>query len=85
MPNLPPQWSNLSLAAGCSRRPLREATLRINCAKGNAPEEEQSDGVQLTTISGPTFDEQVSARTVFLLQRPMLNLTEKKESSNGSQ
>ncbi len=47
-----------------------DALLRVNCAKGKAPAEEQSDGVRLTITGGPVFDEAVSGRTVFLLRRP---------------
>ena len=48
----------------------RDAVLQINCAKGKVPEEEQTDGVRLTITGGRSFDEEVSGRTVFLLQRP---------------
>jgi hypothetical protein len=48
----------------------RDGLLRINCAKGKLPDEEQSDGVRLTITEGPAFDEQAGGRTVFLLQRP---------------
>jgi len=47
-----------------------DAILRVNCAKGKVPEDTQTDGVRLNITSGPAFDEQVSGRTVFLLQRP---------------
>jgi len=47
-----------------------DAVLQVNCAKGKAPDEEQSDGVRLTISGGPQFDERVSGRTVFLLRRP---------------
>ena len=47
-----------------------EAILRVTCAKGKVPEDEQSDGVRLDITGGPAFEEQVSGRTVFLLQRP---------------
>ncbi len=50
-----------------------DAVLRVNCAKGKVPEGEQSDGVRLTITGGPVFDEQVSGRAVFLLQRPVAN------------
>ena len=50
-----------------------DALLRVNCAKGKAPEDEQSDGIRLTITGGPAFDDQVSGRTVFLLRRPMPN------------
>jgi len=48
-----------------------DAVLRVNCAKGNVREGEQSDGVRLTITGGPVFDDQVSGRAVFLLQRPV--------------
>jgi len=51
-----------------------EAILRVTCAKGKVPEDEQSDGVRLDITGGPAFEEQVSGRTVFLLQRPGPNL-----------
>ncbi len=49
------------------------ALLRVNCAKGKVPAEEQSDGVRLAITGGPVFDEEVSGRTVFLLRRLMPN------------
>jgi hypothetical protein len=49
----------------------RDALMRLNCTKGRVPEEEQSDGVKLSITNGPVFDEQVSGRIVFLLQRPI--------------
>jgi len=51
-----------------------EAILRVNCAKGKVPENEQSDGVRLDITGGPAFEEPVSGRTLFLLQRPGPNL-----------
>ena len=60
-----------------------EGLLRVNCAKGKVPEEEQSDGVRLTITGGPVFDEQVSGRTVFLLQRPMPNFAWKNSAGSG--
>jgi len=47
-----------------------EAILRVNCAKGKVPEEEQSDGVRLDITGGPAFDGEVSGHTIFLLRRP---------------
>jgi hypothetical protein len=55
-----------------------EAMLRINCARGKVPDEEQSDGIRLAITSGPAFDEQVSGRTMFLLQRTMPNFAWKR-------
>jgi hypothetical protein len=52
-----------------------DAVLRVNCAKGKAPEGEQSDGIRLTIAGGLVFSEQVSGRTVFLLQRPGFNFS----------
>ena len=51
-----------------------EAILRVTCAKGKVPEDEQSDGVRLDITGGPGFEEPVSGRTLFLLQRPGPNL-----------
>jgi hypothetical protein len=64
----------------------RDALLRVNCAKGRVPEDEPNDGVRLTiTDGGPVFDEQVSGRTAFLLQRPMANLAWSKRPSTQGQ
>jgi hypothetical protein len=56
----------------------QEALLRVNCAKGKVPEEEQTDGVRLTITGGPAFDVPVSGHTVFLLQVPMPEFAWKK-------
>lgn len=48
----------------------RDALLQVNCAKGKVPPGEQSDGVRLTITGGPEFDEEISGRALFLLQRP---------------
>ncbi len=61
-----------------------DALLRVNCARGKVPEGAQSDGVRLTITAGPVFDEQVSGRTVFLLQRPMPNLAWKQAAAAGA-
>ena len=61
-----------------------DGLLRVNCAKGKVPAEELSDGVRLTITAGPVFDEQVSGRTVFLLQRPMPNLAWKQAAAAGA-
>ena len=50
-----------------------EAILRVNCAKGKVPEDQPTDGVRLEITGGPAFDEPVSGRVVFLLQRPEPN------------
>jgi hypothetical protein len=50
-----------------------DALLRVNCAKGRVPDEGQTDGVKLAVAGGPSFEEQVSGRTLFLLRRPMPN------------
>ena len=55
-----------------------EAILRVNCAKGKVPENEQSDGVRLDITGGPAFEEPVSGRTLFLLQRPGPNFAWKR-------
>jgi hypothetical protein len=47
-----------------------DGLLRVNCAKGKMPEDEQSDGVRLDITVGQVFSEQVSGRAIFLLQRP---------------
>jgi hypothetical protein len=62
-----------------------DAILRVNCARGKVPAEEQSDGVRLTITGGPVFDEQVSGRTVFLLQRPMPNFAWKQATGSQGQ
>ena len=51
-----------------------DAILRVDCAKGKVPEDEQSDGVRLDVTGGSAFEEPVSGRTLFLLQRPGPNL-----------
>ena len=60
----------------------RDALLRVNCAKGKVPEEEQSDGVRLSIVGGPVFDEQISGHSVFLLQRP-IPIFDGKDSRTG--
>jgi hypothetical protein len=60
-----------------------DALLRVNCAKGKVPAEKQSDGVRLTITGGPVFDEEVSGRTVFLLQRPVPNFAWKNSPAAG--
>jgi hypothetical protein len=62
-----------------------DAILRVNCAKGKEPEDVQTDGVRLNITSGPAFDEQVSGRTVFVLQRPGPNFAWKQASGNRAQ
>jgi hypothetical protein len=58
----------------------QDAVLRVNCAKGKVPEEEPTDGVKLAIAGGPSFEDQVSGRTLFLLRRPMPNLAWKDPS-----
>ena len=61
-----------------------DAILRVNCAKGKVPEDELGDGVRLTIEGGgPVFDEQVSGRAVFLLQKPMPNFARKNSPAAG--
>jgi hypothetical protein len=62
-----------------------DALLRVNCAKGKVPAEEQSDGVRLTITGGPVFDEEVSGRAVFLLQRPGPNFAWKQAAGRQGQ
>jgi hypothetical protein len=50
-----------------------DALLRVNCARGKVPEERQTDGVKVAIAGGPSFEEQVSGRTLFLMRRPMPN------------
>jgi len=45
------------------------AELRANCALGKVPEDDPSDGVQLTVNGSPPFDRQVSGSIVFLVRR----------------
>jgi hypothetical protein len=45
----------------------------------------QTDGVRLNITSGPAFDEQVSGRTVFLLQRPGPNFAWKQAPGSRAQ
>jgi hypothetical protein len=54
-----------------------DALLRVNCARGKVPEAEQTDGVKLAITSGPSFEEQVSGRTILLLRRLMPHLAPK--------
>src|SRR5262249_23038779 len=63
----------------------RNALLRVNCAKGKVPENEASDGVQLTFAVGPVFDRRVSGKTVFLLRRPVLEFTWKNSAPVGAE
>jgi hypothetical protein len=63
-----------------------DAILRVNCAKGKVPEDEPGDGVRLTIEGGgPVFDEQVSGRAVFLLQRPGPNFGWKRPAGSQRQ
>ena len=55
-----------------------DAILRVDCAKGKVPEDEQSDGVRLDVTGGSAFEEHVSGRTIFLLQRPGPNFAWKR-------
>jgi hypothetical protein len=59
--------------------------LQVNCAKGKVPAGEQSDGVQLTITGGPEFDEEISGRALFLLQRPGPNFEWKVPTTAGAQ
>jgi hypothetical protein len=52
----------------------QDAILRVNCAKGKVPEDDQTDGVKLAITGGPSFDVQVTGRTVFLLHRPVMGV-----------
>ncbi len=62
----------------------RDAVLQVNCAKGNVPQDQPRDGVKLAIAGGgPEFDEQVSGRTVFLLQRPGINSAWKGSTAAG--
>jgi len=40
-----------------------DAILRVDCAKGKVPEDEQSDGVRLDVTGGSAFEKHVSGRT----------------------
>lgn len=61
-----------------------DAVLRVNCAKGNVPQDASSDGVKVTIDGGgAVFDEQVRGRTLFLLRRPGPNFGWKQ--AGGSQ
>jgi len=62
-----------------------DGLLRVNCAKGKVPEDEQSDGVRLDITGGPAFDEQVSGRSVFLLQRSGPNYGWKRPAGSQKQ
>jgi len=64
----------------------RDAVLQVICAKGNVPEDQPGDGVRLTIEGGgPEFDEEVSGRTVFLLQRPGPNFAWKGSTAAGEE
>jgi hypothetical protein len=51
-----------------------DALLQVNCARGKVPGERPTDGVKLTIAGGPSFEEQVSGRTILLMRWPMPNL-----------
>jgi hypothetical protein len=52
----------------------RTATLQVNCALGQVPEEHQTEGIRLTFEGGGSeFDQEVSGRTMFVLRRPRAN------------
>jgi hypothetical protein len=59
------------------------ALLRVNCAKGKVPEYAQADGIRLAITGGPSFNQQVNGRTVFLLQRPMPNFAWKRAAAQN--
>ena len=64
----------------------RDAVLQVNCAKGKVPPDQPRDGVRLVIQGGgPQFDEEVSGRTVFLLQRPGPNLAWKGPTAAGAE
>jgi hypothetical protein len=63
----------------------RDAMLQVNCAKGKVPAGEQSDGVRLTITGGPEFDEEISGRALFLVQRPGPNSEWKDPTTAGAQ
>ncbi len=49
----------------------KNATLQVNCALGQVPDEHQREGIRLAFEGrGAGFDEEVSGRTLFLLTRP---------------
>jgi hypothetical protein len=62
-----------------------DALLWVNCAKGQVPLEEPSDGVRLTITGGPVFDEAVSGRTIFLLQQHLPNFAWKNVRAAGAE
>jgi hypothetical protein len=61
-----------------------EALLRVVCAKGKPPENEATDRIQLSITGGPSFDEEVSGRTMFLLRRPVPNFALKNGAAAGA-
>lgn len=63
----------------------RDAMLQVNCAKGKVPAGEQNDGVRLAVTGGPEFDEEISGRALFLLQRPGPNSEWKDPTTAGAQ
>jgi hypothetical protein len=63
----------------------REALLRVNCAKGKVPEDEQSDGIRMAITGGPSYDRQVSGRTVFLLRRSLPKFVSKSSAVVGAE
>jgi hypothetical protein len=62
-----------------------DGILRVSCAKGKVPDGEQNDGVRLDVTGGPAFEEHVSGRTIFLLQRPGPNFAWKQASGSQGQ
>lgn len=53
----------------------RDAVLQVACARGNVPPNQTRDGIKLAISGGgPNFYEEVSGRTLFLLQRSGPNL-----------
>jgi hypothetical protein len=60
----------------------KDGLLQVNCAKGRAPENQQEDRIRLAIQGGgPTFDERVTGRTLFLLRKRGLNCSLKTPST----
>jgi hypothetical protein len=64
----------------------KDAILQVNCAKGRVPENRQGDGIRLAIQEGDglKFDERVSGRAIFMLNKPGLDVASKHPASRSN-
>lgn len=64
----------------------RSAVLRVTCARGEVSPDQARDGIKLAISGGgPNFDEEVSGRTLFLLQRPGPDIAWTRSTGEGAE